>query len=179
MRLLLLSIICFLSVACKTDTGAAKKFGDPEDVGLEVSTNVRLIHSEKGATDAIITAPVMHRYSSSEHKIIFPEGLQIETFEEGEGTAMIRAGYGERNESNFMFSMNQGVVMLNQKEEKMESENLLWNEKKATITIDGKVKVTTPTDIIEGYGLVADDKFQNYSLGKVSGVVHVEDDNVP
>lgn len=180
MRTGLLNILLsLLLLSCKNDPEAAKKFDNPEDVQVEISEDIRLIHSEKGITDAIITAPIMHRLTVNENKTIFPKGLQIELFEEGSPTAIIQAGFGERDEHSRLLKMTGGVSMINHKQERMDSENLLWNEKTETITIEGKVKVTTPTDIIEGYGLVSDDKFQNYKLSKITGIVNIEDDNVP
>lgn len=180
MRTVILNILLsILLLSCKNDLEVAKLFGNPEDVQVEISEDIRLIHSEKGVTDAIITARIMHRLTINENKTTFPEGLQIELFEEGTPTAIIQAGFGERDEHNRQLKMTGGVSMINNKQERMDAENLLWNERTATITIEGKVKVTTPTDIIEGYGLESDDKFQNYKLSRITGIVNVEDDNVP
>ncbi len=173
------ALLVWVCASCKNDPVLARKFGAPENVEIEISEDVQLAHSEKGYTNAIITAPVMHRHIVNENKIIFPEGLQIELFDKGTETSVIKAGYGERNETNRLLEMREGVVMINYKKEKMESDNLFWNENNETITIEGKVKVTTPTDIIQGYGLTSDDKFRNYTLHKITGIVHIEDDNVP
>jgi hypothetical protein len=61
----------------------------------------------------------------------------------------------------------------------MESEDLIWNENLSKINIEGKVKVTTPTDIIQGYGLESDDKFSNYKMSKITGIMKVVGNNIP
>ena len=94
-------------------------------------------------------------------------------------TAIIQAGYGERDESTKIMKASEGVVIINYKQEKMESEGLIWNESLSKINIEGKVKVTTPTDIIQGYGLESDDKFNNYTMSKITGIIKVVGDNIP
>lgn len=165
--------------SCNNDPNAIKKFADPENIFIEVSENIRLLHKEKGFTSAIITAPVLNRYTKNENKITFPKGLQIELYQNDLMTAVINAGYGERDESTKIMKASGGVVIINYKQEKMESEDLIWNENLSKINIEGKVKVTTPTDIIQGYGLESDDKFSNYKMSKITGIMKVEGNNIP
>lgn len=165
--------------SCQSDSDAAKKFSDPENIHIDISENIRLIHKERGFTDAIITAPLMHRHYKNENKITFPDGLQIELYQGDQMTAIIQCGYGEKDEVTKVTKASQGVTIINYKQEKMESEDLIWNETLAEIKIEGKVKVTTPTDIIEGYGLVSDDRFNNYKMSKITGILKVDGDNVP
>ena len=165
--------------SCISDPNAIKKFADPENIYIEISEDIRLLHKEKGFTSAIITAPILNRYTKNENKITFPKGLQIELYQNDLMTAIIQAGYGERDESTKIMKASEGVVIINYKQEKMESEGLIWNESLSKINIEGKVKVTTPTDIIQGYGLESDDKFNNYTMSKITGIIKVVGDNIP
>lgn len=176
------SLICLISLllgACKNDPNEAKKFADPENIQIDILENIRLLHKEKGYTDAIITAHLMHKYYKNENKITFPKGLQIELYQGDQMTAVIQCGYGERDDITKIIQASKGVTIVNYKKEKMESEELTWNEATAEIKVEGKVKVTTPTDIIEGYGLVSDDRFNNYKMSKITGILKVDGDNVP
>lgn len=168
-----------LLLSCNSDPNEAKKFADPENANIEISEDIRLLHKEGGFTNAIITAPLMHRYSKNENRMTFPQGLQIELYENEMMTAVIQAGYGEKDDNTKKMKASKGVTIVNYKQEKMESEDLEWNENTAQITIEGKVKVTTPTDIIQGYGLVSDDRFSNYKMSKITGILKVEGDNIP
>lgn len=165
--------------ACSNDPDAIKKFADPKDIYIEISEDIRLLHKEKGYTTAIITAPVLNRYTKNENKITFPKGLQIELYQNDLMTAIINAGYGERDESTKIMKASGGVTIINYKQEKMESEDLIWNENLSKINIEGKVKVTTPTDIIQGFGLESDDRFSNYTMSKITGIIKVEGNNIP
>lgn len=172
-------IIGISFTSCKNDPDALKKLADPENIYVEVSEDIRLLHKEQGYTSAIITAPVLNRYTKNENKITFPKGLQIELYQNDLMTAVIQAGYGERDESTKIMKASDGVTIINYKHEKMESEDMIWNESLAKINIEGKVKVTTPTDIIQGYGLESDDKFSNYKMSKITGILKVVGNNIP
>ncbi|HUH74913.1 MAG TPA: LPS export ABC transporter periplasmic protein LptC [Chitinophagales bacterium] len=165
--------------SCNNDPNAIKKFADPENIYIEVSEDIRLLHKEQGYTSAIITAPILNRYTKNENKSTFPKGLQIELYQNDLMTAIIQAGYGERDESSKIMKASGGVTIINYKQEKMESEDLIWNESLNKINIEGQVKVTTPTDIIQGFGLESDDKFNNYKMSKITGILKVEGNNIP
>jgi hypothetical protein len=100
-------------------------------------------------------------------------------YDDGILTCTINAGYGQRDETTKRMTASGGVKVLNFKQEQMESEEMIWDEVRKEIKVEGKVKVTTPTDILYGIGLVADDRFKNYSMKKITGVVEVEGDNIP
>jgi hypothetical protein len=80
--------------SCNSDPNALKKLADPENIHIEISEDIRLLHKEQGYTSAIITAPVLNRYTKNENKITFPKGLQIELYQNDLITAVIQAGYG-------------------------------------------------------------------------------------
>ena len=176
----LIFLLCILAgISCKNDPDEAKKFAQLEGVNVDIAKDVRLLHKELGKTTAVITAPTMYRYYKNENRITFPDGLQVELYENNIITCIIQAGYGERDESSKRMAASKGVTIVNYKQEKMESEEMVWEENTAQIRVDGAVKVTTPTDILNGYGLVADDRFNNYKMNKITGIVKVEGDNIP
>lgn len=173
-----LFLILILS-ACENKTDDVKKFADPDNIYIEILKDIRLIHNELGHTSAIIYAPLLYHYTKNENKLTFPEGLQIELYENETLTAIINAGYGEKDEITKLVKASKGVKITNYKKEQMESEELTWNENLSQVSIEGKVKISTPTDIIQGYGLISDDNFRNYKMSKITGIVNIEGDNIP
>lgn len=179
-RIMIILAVCSMMLsACDSDIEAAKELANTDDVQMDVATDIRLMHKESGRLTALITAPLMHRFFRNENRIVFPEGLVVELYDDGILTCTINAGYGQRDETTKRMTASGGVKVLNFKQEQMESEEMIWDEVRKEIKVEGKVKVTTPTDILYGIGLVADDRFKNYSMKKITGVVEVEGDNIP
>lgn len=59
----------------------------------------------------------------------------------------------------------------------LHTEQLRWNGPEETIYVPGFVRIITPTERIQGYQLVADEKFESYSLARVTGQVHIQEDD--
>lgn len=58
---------------------------------------------------------------------------------------------------------------------RLEGERLVWDEAARQITSDGFVRITTPTERIQGTRLVADEALETYRLGRITGEVQIED----
>lgn len=67
------------------------------------------------------------------------------------------------------------VVVTTAAGKRLESEHLAWLEEKRRITTPGFVRITTPTDRIQGYGLRADENLDSYQLRRVTGQVTVKE----
>ena len=166
-------------LSCENDPQQAKALANTDNAQVDIAKDVRLMYKESGKLTALITAPLMHRYFRNENKIEFPEGVVVELYNNGNLTCTINAGYGMRDETTKRMDASKGVKVQNYKKEQMESEEMVWSEVAKEIRVDGKVKVTTPNDVLYGVGLVADDQFNNYTMSKITGRLSVEDNNIP
>jgi hypothetical protein len=61
-------------------------------------------------------------------------------------------------------------VVSNYKNEKLETEELFWNERDGRIYSKKFVKVTTPSEIILGYGFSSNMEFTEWEIDSVSGI---------
>lgn len=52
---------------------------------------------------------------------------------------------------------------------------LIWRESDRTIRTDLHVHITSPTEDVEGYGLVADERLETYQLGRFTARVVIEE----
>jgi LPS export ABC transporter protein LptC len=66
------------------------------------------------------------------------------------------------------------VVVINEKNEKLNTEHLIWNEKTKKIYSDEFVKITTPDEIIYGTGFEADQDFSRYKIMNIKGTITVK-----
>ena len=61
------------------------------------------------------------------------------------------------------------VVLTSSKQQKLETEELIWDEKKNIIFTEREVKITNQEEIIYGKGLVSNPSFTKYSIDKIHG----------
>jgi len=165
--------------ACENDINKARKLANTDDVNVDIATKVKLIYKEEGRKVVVISAPELRRYFRNENRVEFPKGFKLEFFDRGNTTCTIIAGYGIRDESLKQMKATKGVKVVNRAGEKVETEEMIWEELKKEIRADGKVKIITPDDVLFGQGLLADETFSNYSLRKITGIVSVDDNNLP
>ncbi len=73
--------------------------------------------------------------------------------------------------TNNMYAYNKVYVWSNESETSLKTEFLEWNEEKRLLLSTKFVKIESPVEIIEGYGLESNQDLTNYKIFKVSGVI--------
>lgn len=68
------------------------------------------------------------------------------------------------------------VVVVAREGRRLESEHLVWHEDDHTVRTPGFVRIITPTEQVEGYGLEADEDLATYRLLRVTANVMYEDE---
>ena len=73
------------------------------------------------------------------------------------------------------FEATGNVIVVTATERTLETERLLWWESTGKILAPGFVKLTAPRETIQGYELDSDENLENYTLGRVTGQILVEE----
>ena len=63
------------------------------------------------------------------------------------------------------------VVLVSNKSEKLETEELVLNEQKKKVYTNEKVIITTKNEVIQGVGFESSLDFSDYKLSKITGVI--------
>ena len=64
-------------------------------------------------------------------------------------------------------------VVLKSKKKKLETELLIWDEKKEKIYTNNDVIITTDNEVIYAKGFESDPNFSDYTLKKISGKMYI------
>lgn len=95
--------------------------------------------------------------------------------EDGQPSATVESDHLEHLEDRRIFIAIGDVVVESESGRRLEGERLTWHEAAGEIRSDGFVRITTPTERIQGYQLVADESLDTYRLARITGQVEVED----
>jgi LPS export ABC transporter protein LptC len=144
-----------------------------DDVGIERATRVELIYSDSAFVRVIIKAPVLLRYIDKQKpKNIFPEGVDADFFDEHQiQTSKLKAKYAEQFMKEHKVFLRDSVCIWNNKNELLETDELIWDEVSKQISSSKFVRITTPTQIIEGYGFKSNLDFSVWEIYEVSGLI--------
>jgi len=89
--------------------------------------------------------------------------------------ASVTAKYAKYVDDKKLWELKDSVVAVNEAGERLETELLYWDQKKALIYTDRFVKITTEDQIIQGYGLESDPKLSKRRIKNLSAIIYIEE----
>jgi LPS export ABC transporter protein LptC len=180
LSLFLLLQICLSS--CENDIAVVNSVtaSVEKQLPVEAGKNVEIIYSDSAQMRAKLTAPVLNRYAGKKNFMELPKGLNVVFYDDKKSeqtklTADYGIGFDNGNGIEHM-EAKRNVVVINQKGDRLNTENLIWNALSKKIYTDEFVKITTKDEVIWGDGMVADQDFSNYTITNVKGNIPIKDE---
>ncbi len=68
------------------------------------------------------------------------------------------------------------VVVVTSEDKRLESEHLIWLEEKREVRTPGFVSIVTPTEQLQGYGLVGDEDLRTFQIGPFAYQVTLDEE---
>lgn len=165
-----------LLAGCQTEEEAPKL---PEYKGPLLQTeNIVTILSDSARLHIRLSGPLEERFESGD--LLYPKGLTV-TFYDKPGKLVVntlQAKWGKYESGKQLYIMRGDVRVANVPEQqKLNTEELFYDRAKQQIYTDRKmfVRVETPTEVLTGYGLTANQDFSRYSIFKPLGTFTLEE----
>jgi LPS export ABC transporter protein LptC len=159
---------------CKNDVEEAKKITTRVNTAIERATQVEIVFSEYGENRIVAFAPELIRYAVDKPYMEFTKGIEMKFYNKGNIESTLTANYAMAQEGNRLMVARNNVVVINEKGETLNTEELIWDEEKETIYTNTFVKITTSDEIIMGTGMTANQNFTNYVIKNISGIIKVK-----
>jgi len=177
MRILICCMLLFL-VSCekkeiKQDSGFSE-----EDLKVETAKDIEMLYSDSAVVRVKLTAPVSLRHlDRAKPKEVFPESIKVSFYDQnGRNTSWLTSKYAERLTREKKVIARDSVVLFNSKNEKLFTEELIWDELKKQIYTDRFVIIKRPGgEEIYSMGIVANEDFSEYELTSVEGDWRIDD----
>ena len=142
---------------------------------LMETTNVRTLVSDSAKLKFQLTAPLEQQFENSD--MIYPKGAVV-TFDSADGKKTVintlTAKYAKFEKAKNLYTMRGNVRVTNVPEQqRLHTEEMFYDKTKQLIYTDSAmfVKVETPTEYIDGYGLTANQNFSRYSIKRPTGIL--------
>lgn len=179
-----LGILFFLGVACEHREGTGDRAPTDTSDGptpTHVSWEVEFSMTEGGRRRAIIAADRMERYATEDSTYSVWRTMRdtgrVRTYlfdEEGDSSATVVADSVLFFNQEGRFEAFGNVVVVTESDKRLESEHLTWDQLDRRIRTRRFVHITTPTEVVQGNGLVADEDLETYQIGRFTAEVDVE-----
>ena len=137
-----------------------------------------MLHTENGKLKVKIVATTIERFNNQQPQLVFSNHLVVYFYNDSALVqSTLKAEYAEINDEKKLMTAKENVILTNIAGKKLESEELIWDEKNTKIYTDKKVKITTGKEVIEGEGFVSNPDFTEYSISKIHGTFNFETPN--
>ena len=172
MKITFLFSIIFLLCSCSNSLEDIERVKINDEANVESAKDVDILYSDSAVVRMKIKSPLMQNRQNKDNPTrVFPKGVWVDFFDKSKSpTSHLTAKYAEYSEKEKVITLRDSIVVTNYKNEKLETEELFWNERDGRIFSKKFVKVTTPTEIIHGYGFSSNMEFTEWEIDSVSGV---------
>jgi len=163
----------FIFAACENDISEVNQFFSKEETKIETARGIEMLYSDSAILRMRIVSPILIRHlDKSDPWQEFPEGLTVDFFdEEGKASGSLTAKYATRQENDNQFIARDSVVWESLNGERLESEELIWDEISDKVHTDKFVILRRPDEIISGHGFEANQSFTHWTIRAIGGRV--------
>ena len=150
---------------------------DLEEKALQVITGGSFKYSEKSQTKNVLEAGRLERWdsdgaSSEVWRVSNGFTLYIDGDKENHD-AVLSGGRGTYEADLVHLIAYDGVELINREGEKLNTEYLVWSNDSDIVRTNRPVRIETKTGTLEGNGLEADSKFENYRILNPTGAFDI------
>jgi len=172
------AILVLLFQSCENDLKVVKAFSDPEKGPDIAMFNFETIYSDSAKIKGKLTAPILDRYDSNNKKYSeFPKGLHVYFYNDSMVVkAEIMAKYAINQDNTQLWEARNDVVVINSKGEKLNTEQLFWDQNKKIIYTKKYCRITTPdgNQSIGENGMEANENFEHWKLFGATGTMPIK-----
>ncbi len=169
---------CFIAgffSSCSNSVEEAKLIVSRANVNIEQGKNVQINYSDNGVVRIQASGPTATRYNTEKPYMEFSDGIQILFYnQDHQIDSKLTAKYATAIENSKSMTARDSVVVVNNKGELLNTDELIWDEDKKIIYSNSFVKITTADEIIYGNGMMSNENFSDYTIKHITGKIKVK-----
>jgi LPS export ABC transporter protein LptC len=155
------------------------KYIDAETEPDLTGDNVEVLYSDSARVQTKMITPMVKSYESAkEARDEFPEGGHAWFYEKtGELKAEITANWAQHNIATDIWEARSNVVLVNAEGQKLETEQLFWDPRKAIVYSEKYTKITMPDGtVVTGDTFWATQDFSEHKLSRGRATIILKED---
>ena len=165
--------------SCKNDIREITALTEDREIAVQTTYNAVYDYTENGKIKNRLEVSRMDRFEGENRRIEVSDGFVLIFFDStGTEEARLRANRGIFQEESGIMKAIEDVELRNNKNEQLNTEELIWLQDSGKVYTDEFVKITQSDGVIFGRGLTTDETFSSYSLNEISGDIVVKEDSL-
>lgn len=176
---LALPALALLLVGCGNDLDKVAAVELPASVPDRVTEKAEYFYSDSGVVRNRLRAGRIAEWTAEPKRTELSEGVELLFFDaQGKPGSTLSARRGLILPGQKRMEVMEQVVFINAKGERLETEQLTWEQDSARVHTDKAVRVQRGEDVIHGQGLDAAEDFSRYTIRRVTGVLQLGSDTL-
>jgi LPS export ABC transporter protein LptC len=155
-------------LSCANDLSEVDKMFDKSALMTETAKNVELFYSDSSIVKVKVIGETLVRHINKEEPLDeFPDGVFVEFYDDfGRVSSWMSANYAIRFEKSGIIIAERQVELYNKQNEKLETNELIWNDSFQKLYTEKFVQITQPLkqDTIQGFGFEANEDFSHFKI---------------
>ncbi len=166
--------------ACKNDMKTISSLSTSDTMPTETARNIEVFYSDSGDVVIKLMSPTLKQKKKEEPYLEFPDGLHLIFYDSDKNVKTeLTANYGISWENKKIMEVKDDVVIRDyEKDEVINTEHMIWDQRQRKIYSNAFVKRTTSEGVLYFDGFDADETFSTYTFRKPRGVFTIEDKEV-
>jgi LPS export ABC transporter protein LptC len=143
------------------------------ELPVETGKDIVFIYSDSGIVKAVLKTPLMKKFTNKEEPYIeMPQGVNVRFFDSRQNeNGFLRADYGIQYMNRKTVEVKNNVLLVNTKGDTLNTEHLIWDERKNRIFSKKYVRVKTEKELIVGEGFESNPDFTKYEFKNIKGQI--------
>ncbi len=177
--LLHFSFFILVFCACENDLAQVNRLINKNQVTVETAKDIEMLYSDSAIVRVKVTGPTLLRHlDRSKTQQEFPDGIDVEFYgERGGVSSHMTAKYAIRYEKENKIVVRDSVVWISHDNERLETEELIWEEEEDKVYTNKFVTIFREEEIIYGHGFESNQEFSEWTINAIQGRVKVENMN--
>jgi len=165
-------------VSCKNDLDKVAAVDVPEAGPDRVTRDAEYFYTDSGRVQNRLRAGRIAEWAVKPERTEITEGLEVLFYDKlGKEGSVLTARRGTILPTEKRMEVFENVVFINARGERLETEQLTWDQDSARVRTEKPVRIERGGDIIHGQGLDAAEDFSQYTIRRITGIINLDADS--
>ncbi len=175
------AFLVLLCAACKNDPKEIDRLVNKSTIQEDIAHDVTIIFSRMGKVRARLYAKEFVRNEIAKPPFTdIKKNMKMEFFDDSlHVESTLTARYARYYEKQGNILIRDSIVVVNKKGDKLQTEELVYNQSLKKFYTERFVRITTATQVMFGDGLEANEDFTWYEIKRPKGIIQVDKAELP
>jgi LPS export ABC transporter protein LptC len=172
------ALVAGMFVSCKNDLDKVAAVEVQRAAPDRITTGAEYLFTDSGMVRNRLRAGRIAEWSTEPQRTELTDGVELVFFRpDGAQGSVLTSRRGLIKPAEKRMEVYEEVVFVNEKGERLETEQLTWDQDSAKVRTDRPVRIVRGGDVIHGQGLEADEDFSRYTIRRITGILELAADD--